>query len=255
MYIYKITNLINGKIYIGQTTKIDPDYFGSGLLISYSIKKYGKENFKKEILEYCTTKEELNNREKYWIKELNSQDKNIGYNIAFGGEGGRLCENEWKKGKTYDEVYGVEKSTEIKRKFSEKRKGKSIILKNITRDILNKKISDANKGKLISDDKKHRISNTLKEFYKTEPGVLHKEKIRENNKIRIVSDETRKKQSETMKGRRPKKLDVHPTSQYWYFYDNNNNLIHTTLGNGTFDFKKLNTNWRHIKKFKNLQDC
>ena len=50
MQIYKITNLINGKIYIGQDSNDRLDYFGSGLLIKRAIKKYGKENFNKQII-------------------------------------------------------------------------------------------------------------------------------------------------------------------------------------------------------------
>jgi group I intron endonuclease len=85
MIIYKTTNLINGKIYIGQTTTNNLYYFGSGKIIKQAFKKYGKENFKREILEYCTSIKELNEREKYWIEKLKSQDKNIGYNVDDGG--------------------------------------------------------------------------------------------------------------------------------------------------------------------------
>lgn len=88
MIIYKTTNLINGKIYIGKDERNCQSYIGSGLLISRAIVKYGKENFIKEILETCLTVEELNLREKYWIKQYNSRDKTIGYNITVGGDGG-----------------------------------------------------------------------------------------------------------------------------------------------------------------------
>ena len=67
MIIYKTTNLINGKIYIGQDSKNDPKYIGSGYLLIKSIKKYGKNNFKKEILEICQNKFDLNIREIFWI--------------------------------------------------------------------------------------------------------------------------------------------------------------------------------------------
>jgi hypothetical protein len=66
MYIYKITNLVNGKMYIGQSSKVveeSKNYYGSGLLIKRSIEKYGIENFKKEILENCETQLELGDRE------------------------------------------------------------------------------------------------------------------------------------------------------------------------------------------------
>ena len=86
MIIYKTTNLINGKIYVGQDSKNNPNYLGSGKYINKSINKYSKENFKKEILCECNSKEELNEKEIYWIKELNSKVPN-GYNLTDGGEG------------------------------------------------------------------------------------------------------------------------------------------------------------------------
>jgi group I intron endonuclease len=87
MNIYKITNLINGKIYVGKDTKNRKRYYGSGIVIRQAIKKYGKENFKKEILENCSDYQTLNEREKYWIEVNNSTDKNIGYNRSYGGDG------------------------------------------------------------------------------------------------------------------------------------------------------------------------
>ncbi|GJQ43922.1 MAG: hypothetical protein JETCAE03_34200 [Ignavibacteriaceae bacterium] len=92
MQIYKTTNIVNNKIYIGFDTKDRDDYLGSGKLIKRAIKKYGIENFRKEILEKCQTKDELCEREKFWIKKLNSYNP-VGYNIANGGEGGDTYTN------------------------------------------------------------------------------------------------------------------------------------------------------------------
>lgn len=88
MVIYKITNLLNDKIYIGKDKHNNPNYLGSGRLIKQAIKKYGKQNFKKEVLEYCNTENELCERELFWIKELNSIYTSGGYNLTIGGEGG-----------------------------------------------------------------------------------------------------------------------------------------------------------------------
>ena len=88
MIIYKTTNLINGKFYVGKDSKNNPDYYGSGNLIIKAIKKYGKENFNKEILEECASNEELSKRERYWVTELDARNKKIAYNIAEGGDGG-----------------------------------------------------------------------------------------------------------------------------------------------------------------------
>lgn len=86
MVIYKTTNLINGKFYVGKDQKNNPDYLGSGLVLNRAIIKHGRENFKKEILEHCDSKDELSNREIYWIETLSAITN--GYNIALGGSGG-----------------------------------------------------------------------------------------------------------------------------------------------------------------------
>ena len=64
-FIYKTTNLLSGKYYIGMhsTDNLDDGYLGSGRRLRYSINKYGKENHHREILEYCKTREELKSRE------------------------------------------------------------------------------------------------------------------------------------------------------------------------------------------------
>lgn len=88
-------------------------------MITKAIKKYGKENFKKEIIEYCNTKKELDEREKYWIKYFKSDDRNIGYNIVAGGQGGYICENCPEK--LRGENYYLNKMTE-EIKFLKKKK-------------------------------------------------------------------------------------------------------------------------------------
>ena len=91
-YIYKITNNINNKIYVGKhkSEKFDDSYWGGGKILRKSIKKYGKENFSREILEECFSKKELNEKEKFWIKELDCRNPEIGYNISIGGDGGGI---------------------------------------------------------------------------------------------------------------------------------------------------------------------
>lgn len=86
MQIYKTTNLINDKIYIGQNQHDDENYFGSGVLILRALHKYGRENFKKEVIEECKTLEELDEKERYWINYYrNLLGKNMLYNIKSGG--------------------------------------------------------------------------------------------------------------------------------------------------------------------------
>lgn len=91
MYIYQITNLINNKIYIGQTNNIKKRWSNhkcgnnSNMIIARAIKKYGVENFKFEILYRNLSLEEANIKEIQLIKEKNSRVPN-GYNIASGGD-------------------------------------------------------------------------------------------------------------------------------------------------------------------------
>ncbi len=124
-YIYKTTNTINNKIYVGKHKTIDiaDGYIGSGLLLTKAINKYGIKNFISEIIEYCT-KENVNEKEIFWIKELNSTNKNIGYNIHFGGQGGNTYGSlsPYKKEKFKENVSkalkGIKKTDNHKLKLS-----------------------------------------------------------------------------------------------------------------------------------------
>lgn len=100
-YLYKITNKINGKFYIGkrQTTaehvSLDP-YMGSGIRLKAAIQKYGIENFTKEVLGTCTTPEMLNLLESLEVTENLVNDPNC-YNLMVGGHGGRQGPEARKK--------------------------------------------------------------------------------------------------------------------------------------------------------------
>ena len=83
--IYKITNTINGKYYIGkhQTKNLEDGYMGSGRLIKAAIKKYGVENFIKEILHVFDNEQEMNQKEKELVVL-----SEMSYNLCEGGKGG-----------------------------------------------------------------------------------------------------------------------------------------------------------------------
>lgn len=95
-FIYKITNILNGKLYIGQTIQDVKERFYQhcatecssevlNMAIHKAIKKYGKNNFTLEVIEEIDSTE-LNDRERYWIKFYDSF--NNGYNSTIGGQDG-----------------------------------------------------------------------------------------------------------------------------------------------------------------------
>ena len=99
--IYKVTNNISGKIYIGKTKRKTRDrwlehvrdaknYPLKNIPLHKAIIKYGAENFQIETIETNVPEEELNYKEKYYIKKFNSTNSSIGYNATIGGDGGMV---------------------------------------------------------------------------------------------------------------------------------------------------------------------
>jgi len=144
-YIYKLTMIPTGKIYIGkrEKDKIDVGYYGSGRDWKIDLKKYGKENVKVEILDWADSRDELREKEVYWIKEYNSQNKEIGYNVHKGGAGG----NSLGDTEAWAELHRGEKNGRYHMPVSQE-----------TRD----KIGVANSGKIRSQETKDKISASTK---------------------------------------------------------------------------------------------
>lgn len=222
-YVYKTTNLINGKIYIGQHStnkEFENDtYIGSGIdkqsranygnnLFSRAVNKYKYENFKCEILEFCFTKKELDIREVFWIKELNSLHPN-GYNMVASAGGGYVSKEHYDKlSKRYS---GRTLPLEQKEKISKSKSGENNPNwgKKLT-DEEKRKVSKGNKGKIRSVKHRNDISNTLKSKYKSGEltcymkGKKHKtdsiNKMRLSKVGKLASLETKLKMSESRKG-------------------------------------------------------
>jgi len=94
-FIYKTTNLTNEKFYVGMhsTDNLEDGYVGSGKRLGYSIRKYGLENHKFEILEFLPSREELKKREAEVVNEEMLKHP-LCMNLKFGGEGGWEYVNE-----------------------------------------------------------------------------------------------------------------------------------------------------------------
>lgn len=113
MYVYKITNILNGKIYIGITSRTVEERFQEHkhrinerkhLHLYSSMLKYGTENFIVEEIDSTTTLKELYQKEIFWVSYYNSNDPTVGYNNTKGGEGfERIKTNDQKILELYKE--------------------------------------------------------------------------------------------------------------------------------------------------------
>lgn len=184
--IYKTTNLINKKIYIGkhQTENINDEYLGSGIALEKAIRKYGKQFFKKEILFVFDNENDMNQKEKELVTEsFIASNKN--YNKGIGGEGGSHF-----KGKTHSE--------ETKKRLSE------IAKKQIFSDAAKQKISEANRKRVLSEETKKKISEKAKlRFSKKEEKLKLSESVK-----KVMTLEVKAKISKAAKEREEKKRNI-----------------------------------------------
>lgn len=187
MWIYKITNEINNKIYIGQTTvSINDRWYKHKwnavnkrkYALHQAMHKYGIENFKIEILTETNSKEDLDRLEKKYIKEYNSFVNQNGYNMTDGGEGSSPTE-------------------EVRQKLREARKN----YKHSPETI--EKLKEAwKKREPFSEEAKQNMSKAAKGKPKGPFSKEHKRKLTEARRKRgSYSEETRRKMSESMKGK------------------------------------------------------
>ena len=183
--IYKTTNLINGKIYVGKDKYNNPNYLGSGKILKKAISKYGLNNFKKEILEYCETQCVLNDREVYWIDELKSTNKSIGYNIVRGGVGGAEF-SERVKNKISETSKGRKRTDDAKRKFKETWRLKMLSGFKFSDKTL-QRMSISRIGRKISEETriKYRQRRTIKGMKLPSLSLKRKQDISISSKERI----------------------------------------------------------------------
>jgi group I intron endonuclease len=191
-FIYKITNLLNKKCYVGfhaTNSEYDKDlYFGSSKTLDNAIKKYGMENFIMGVIEYVNVNE-WKEKERFWIKEMHAHVSLGGYNLTWGGDGtlGLTMSNESRKKMSYIQKnrseltkqrisesikkwhHDVGFSAQTKEKISNthKQNTKLILLRQTAflgkhhTDETKKKISAIHKGKKLSDETKEKIRSKL----------------------------------------------------------------------------------------------
>lgn len=206
-YIYKTTNLINGKIYIGQhkANKFNPKYKGSGKVLKEAIAKYGKENFGVEMIDdSANNAEELNKLEIYYIQKYDARNIDIGYNLHCGGnvqsgENNPMYGKNFKKTpeaieKTRRAFLGKRLTMEQRQKISNTRKLR----------IASGEITPWNKGISTGTRPPEAVaknSQTIKERWKNDKEFV--EKMMRLAKQRIGqkrTDEFREKQRQNAKG-------------------------------------------------------
>lgn len=157
-YVYKFTNRVNGKVYVGKhkydKPELDKNYLTSGVLIKKSINKYGLDNFNQEIICICESLEELNEKEIFYINHFNCMSPN-GYNLTKGGDGiSEPTPEILEKNRQYH--LGKKYSEETQRKKSESLK------KVVHTPEWIEKIRQANKGQKISEHQRELSSKRHK---------------------------------------------------------------------------------------------
>lgn len=259
MYIYKTTNLINNKIYIGKcqrTVLASNDYLGSGKLLKASIAKYGKNNFCKEILENCASLQELNDKEIYWISYYKSCNKQHGYNITSGGSGGDTLTNN-------PNIYSIKQNCSEGQKnrwtkLSLKERATIIETKiGVGNPFYGKKHTDETKNKLSQSKK--GIPNSKETNKKIKLTLLHKYANKEI--IKTISEKMKQKISLANKGRKHTKEALlkistaltgenNPSAKNWEFKNLEGDIF---IVKGTFQQFCKNYNLS-IKIMRNIAD-
>ena len=171
--IYKITNKISRKVYIGQSKKSlawkKSKYLSSSAKdhIALCLKAEGKENFEWKVIKEFEniSQDELDDLERFYIKKYRSTDKRFGYNLDSGGGKGKKLSPETRK-KMSDAHRGEKRSPETRKKIGDALRGEKLSPE--TR----KKIGDAHRGKKCSPETRKKMSESRKLYCKKLKGEL-----------------------------------------------------------------------------------
>ena len=201
--IYKTTNLLNNKYYIGchQTDNLNDSYLGSGKHLKYAIKKYGKANFKFEIMYSLSSKEEMFELERSIVNE-DLVNNPLTYNLKIGGSGGNPGIVGAFKGRTHsNETKEKQRQAALKQVVSDETRQK-LSMNNAMKNNLEirKKVSESLTGRTCSDVHCKRVAQANLGTILINNGTIAK---------RIPKDELEKyKNTEWSKGGLPRKKNV-----------------------------------------------
>jgi hypothetical protein len=166
-YIYKTTNVLSGRYYIGMhsTDNLEDGYLGSGTRLRRAINKHGAENFKREILEYCKSRELLKAREEN-IVSLEEIAKVDCLNLKVGGYGG-LSSGEHRL--KFVDAGHKKHQWLLNNNIDYKKKHDETLLKSLINNHRLGKITPPNwSGKKHSEETKHKMSESSKGMGKGE---------------------------------------------------------------------------------------
>lgn len=195
--IYKATNTVNGKVYIGQTIKtlekrklehIKLSESKSDLYFHRAIRKYKKSNFIWDEIDTANNRKELNLKEIRWIREYKSCNSIYGYNMTIGGQIGG-CYTQVVKDKISKTLTGRKLPEETKRKIALSSKGRKWSKESIQKRLntmKNYRHSEKTKEKIrLSRIGKKLSVETKKKIGEKSKGRTHKYNISESEKLRI----------------------------------------------------------------------
>jgi len=173
-YVYLITNSINGKKYIGSSRKntVDLQYYGSGRRIKNALKKYGVENFTREIL--WEGKGDARDIETYWLEYFDASSNSQFYNMTNDARGNTLHKEETKR-TVSEKLTGRKFPKEVCEKISRAKLGKPNPKKGKL-DGPKPGVSSAHKGRISPNKGKSQqvaLYKTTGEYIKTYPSYTH----------------------------------------------------------------------------------
>jgi group I intron endonuclease len=268
--IYKITNIINNKVYVGITNQgyktrwykhCSDAIRDCGFPLHLAMQKHGIANFKIEVIDIANTIQELKDKEKYWISHYNSNNREIGYNLTEGGDGtfGRKHSEETKE-KIRQKVYSRVKNGTFLRVENNPHLEKEIECFKTDGSFL-RKYESATKAAIELSINKHCVARCARGVLNTYKGYIFKytnidrpivPKIPKSiipkvNKPRIISEEVKHRISET------NKLRWTPERKVKYQLHNNKNrsILQYTL-NGEFIKEYISV--AHAVRELNLKD-